>query len=99
MGSCCAGEVTCMAVDPSASLLVCGTTRNNLLAFSLPGGKLLASCKAHLANTAINKVGWGAGCSRVHVGTAKLARGAGCTPSSVRITLLSWPAQLDSCHG
>ncbi|KAL4458972.1 hypothetical protein ABPG75_013837 [Micractinium tetrahymenae] len=50
------GEVAALAVDEGAGLLVCATTRNHLLAFSLPGGKLLASGRAHLAGSAIGQV-------------------------------------------
>ena len=51
-----------MAVDYGGSLLVCATTRNNLLAFSLPGGKLLAAGKVHTAGACIGQVR-----SQVHV--------------------------------
>ena len=48
-------------MDPSLSLAVCATNRNQLLALGLAGGKavpVLAACKAaHTAGAAITKVG------------------------------------------
>lgn len=52
------GEATCVAVDAGLTLACVATSRNLVLAFSLPSGKLLASCRAHTAGTAVNKVGW-----------------------------------------
>lgn len=57
---CPAGELAACAVDPSLSLLVCATSRDQLLALSLAGGKAapLAACKAaHTAGSAVTKVG------------------------------------------
>lgn len=51
------GEVTAIAVDDGGSLLVCTSTRNNLLAFSLPNGKLLAAGRAHTAGSSVGQVG------------------------------------------
>ena len=55
-----AGELAAFAVDPSLSLAVCATNRNQLLALGLAGGKPapLAACKAaHAAGAAVTKVG------------------------------------------
>lgn len=56
-----AGELASFAVDASLSLLVCATTRQQLLVHRLAGGKaaLVATCQAHAAGCTVTKVGVG----------------------------------------